>query len=148
MNCAGYYLWIVHPAPFKNTHTSRGRAAVKWSVAAPSFDSEAESCERVTGIKGSDDGHCSLPEAQPLQCGTSVWTKQAQCSGEGIKKVFMRLCSLCELRWLWLKQQQQRAAGVKSCAARMSIPACQELSCAPVFWISKKKKKKKATYII
>lgn len=63
---------------------------------------------------------------------------KAQCSGEGIKKVFMRLCSLCELRWLWLKQQQQRAAGVKSCAARMSVPACQELICAPVFWISKK----------
>lgn len=40
--------------------------------------------------------------------------------------------SLSELCWLWLKHRQQRAAGVKSSVAWMSIPAHQELICAPV----------------
>lgn len=42
-------------------------------------------------------------------------------------------CDLPELLRLGLKKKQQHAAGVKSSAARMSLPACQELICATLF---------------
>lgn len=136
MNCAGYYLWIVHPVPFKNTHTSRGKRQSSWSVAVLSFDSIAASCERVTRIKGMMMGIAHYLR-QSHFCAKQVFEQ----SKPNVLDRELRGCS-CDLQSLWAtlimtQQQQQRAAGVKSSAAWMSIPACQELICAPVFWVSK-----------
>lgn len=129
MNCAGYYLWIVHPVPFKNIDTSRGKQQSSWCVAVLSFDSEAASCERVTRIKGMMMGIAHYLRQSHFNAEQVFEQSKPNVPDREIKRVFMWL--LVSLSYADYDSNIGNNAQLVW-RGWMSIPAHQELICAPV----------------